>query len=182
MLILSLRPRNAGAEGTLPRKYQSRQRHFLIIYSQHARMLRASPQGPCLPAPKQARQLRMRQGAGLSPSQRTRQLRPDCLTSPSGNPEPPEASRQDGEGRSGLGLKGDLSPHTNGTPGRDSPASEPAMSRRQVASGLLARRARDGVLKGPHGADPALTGEEANESAGKGCGGKGRDVKTNSRC
>lgn len=56
------------------------------------------------------------------------------------------------------------------------------MSRGQVAAGLLAGRARDGVLKGPHGADPGLTAEEANESAGKGCGEGGRDVKTASRC
>lgn len=75
-----------------------------------------------------------------------------------------------------------MSPHTNGAPRRDSPASEPAMSRGQVAAGLLAGRARDGVLKGPHGADPGLTAEEANESAGKGCGEGGRDVKTASRC
>lgn len=61
-----------------------------------------------------------------------------------------------GRGVRGLRLHG-FSPHTTGAQGRDSPASEPAMSRRQVAAGLPAGRARDGVLGGPHGANPAVT-------------------------
>ena len=38
-------------------------------------------------------------------------------------------------------------------------------------------RARDGVLNGPHGADPGLTGREAKKSAGKGCGEEGGTLK-----
>lgn len=90
------------------------------------------------------------------------------VTSPAGSPDPGSPAggfEIKGLGASG-GLKGFQSTHTR-APGRDSPASEPAMSRRQVAAGLPAGREADGVREGPHSADATPRWGE-NETKGQG--------------
>lgn len=119
--------------------------------SQNACMLRSSPQGPSLPHPKIAL------GGEETLRTDTAVLDGVSVMSPASRPVLVEAGSrpQDKMGREVRGLGRGQSTHT-ASPGRDSPASDRAMSWRQVATVLLAGRAVDGVLQEPHGADTAL--------------------------
>lgn len=115
------------------------------------------------------------QGAGMRPYPES----PPTITGCHQPRRPPKPAR--GLKVKVAGTLGDLerttsSTHTGAT-GRDSPASEPAMSRRQAAVGLLARCARDGAQGGPHAADPVLTGGGSKRKCREGGIKKGGTLK-----